>query len=161
MAVVHRIAPFFVWLWLSTLLGASTGVSVQRIYCYCLGQSVSTVFQTVHKCPAQHKAPIELPSCCAAATKACSAAVSIPDCEAADDCTDKTVKVFKLKFESLVESLFQKDFDAPIWFPADPSFKKLLRPVICSACNTGKAPPAPPPPLSGRMICLRHEMLRC
>jgi hypothetical protein len=161
MAVAHRIAPFFVWLWLATLLGASTGFSMRRIYCYCLGETVTNIFSARHTCTAPHKPAVELPPCCAVMEQeTCTA--TLPACNAGDkDCTDTTVKVFKLKFDSLVETFFQKDFDAPVWLPSDPFFKKMLRPVICLLHSYDAKPPAPPPPLSGRTICLRHELLRC
>jgi hypothetical protein len=135
------------------------GISVQQIYCYCLGQTTYSVFREAPDACSEHSRSIS-EGCCKKAAPSCCAKTGF---KSQDDrnCTKKTVKVLQLKVDFLVGHPLDKVFDCPIWAGELPDYLRLYRPVICAATLTNKAPPASPPPLSGRMICLRHELFRC
>lgn len=48
----------FSWLWIATLLTATVGVSVQQIYCYCVGKTSVSLFQAEDACAAEKEAKI-------------------------------------------------------------------------------------------------------
>ncbi len=148
------------WLWVVSLLGATVGISVHQIYCYCVGKTTFSIFdEAADACAIQAALPIQ-EACCSSDAPSCCSGDSdgnTPD----HSCTKKTVKVFQLKTEYLVVHPLDKVFEFPVWADEFPEFLKLYRTVICEAAPLNKAPPEPPPPLSGRAICLRHETFLC
>ncbi|MBK6994745.1 MAG: hypothetical protein IPH31_07390 [Lewinellaceae bacterium] len=48
--MISRTNKSFVWLWMAALLSASVGVSVQKVYCYCLGKPPSRFFAADDAC---------------------------------------------------------------------------------------------------------------
>lgn len=147
------------WLWVVSLLSATVGISVHQIYCYCVGKTTFSIFdETADACAVQAVLPLKEACCSSAAPSCCSKEDSDT---AKHDCTKKSVKVFQLKTEFLVGHPLDKVFDFPVWADEFPEFLKLYRPAICETAVHNKAPPVPPPPLSGRAICLRHELFLC
>lgn len=148
------------WLWIAALLTSTVGISVTRIYCYCVGESTYSIFQEADDACAADLAQSEEEACCKKEAPACCAAKKLTG---ADDhaCTKKTVKVFQMKADFLVGHPLEKTFDCPLWAEELPEYMQFYRPALCLATPNNKAPPAPPPPLSGRMICVRHELFRC
>lgn len=144
------------WLWIAALLTATVGVSVQRIYCYCVDQASVALFRADDACQLQ-KQPVT-PGCCTqhAATQRSSCCSD----KEKKGCTQKTTEVFQLKPEFLVDKPFEKTFDLPAWAEEVPFFRQFLRERLCEADVQNRPPPAPPPPLSGRMTCVRHQVFR-
>lgn len=148
---------------MASLLVATTGISLQQIYCYCLSrtttlQVTSGAFGSgsdgleVKKAACCQKDSIpSKPACC----KKKTASASKND----RGCTKKTTKVFQMKTEFLVDKPVEKVFDFPLWINDFPILRRMSRPVICEAIIFHRA--LPPPPLSGRDVCLRHELARC
>jgi hypothetical protein len=144
---------------MAALLVATTGVSVQQIYCYCIGETTLGLFTADDACQGSKQAAENLPDCCAKATN------NAPSCcgenaSKEHDCTKKTTRFFQLKTEFLTEKWSEKEFH-PDWivniqhldfqvFDINPAAQKLIFPQF----------PQPPPP-SGRMICVRHCIARC
>ncbi len=161
--VSTQVKKSFSWFWMATLLVATTGVSLQQIYCYCLGRT--TTLQVTSGAFGSDNAGMEVkkagccqkdslpskPSCC----KKKMATASKND----RGCTKKTTKVFQMKTEFLVDKPVEKVFDFPLWINDFPILRRMSRPVICEATIFHRA--LPPPPLSGRDVCLRHELARC
>mgnify|MGYP001166060253 FL=1 len=145
---------------MAALLSATVGISVHQIYCYCVGESTYSIFkEAADACAAGEMMPKE-GACCSKDLPSCCSKDGAQD-QNQHNCTKKTVKVFQLKTEYLVVQPLDKSFDFPVWADEFPEYLKLYRPAICQATVNNKAPPAPPPPLSGRAICLRHELFRC
>lgn len=153
----------FVWLWIAALLTATVGLSVQRIYCYCVGETTVGLFVADDAC--QMRRPPAAMGCCAKKQHS----GPLPSCckksgDTADhdenNCTQKTTQVFQWKAEFLVDKLFEKNFDLPAWSDEQPIFRQFLRKRLCEASTQSRPPPAPPPPLSGRMTCVRHQVFR-
>lgn len=149
---------------MAALLSASVGVSVQKVYCYCLGKTTVSFFALEHTCRA-HSEQLTQRSpgigCCskkvAAAKRSC--------CDKADSekqgCTKKTTQVFQLKTEYEVGSFDFKKFDVPKSWALAHSFT-AFSPAILAIQKVGihgfeRPPPAP----SGRMTCVRYGVFRC
>lgn len=147
------------WLWIAALLTSTVGISVTQIYCYCVGESTYSIFQEADDACAANQAPAAA-ACCEKDKPACCVEKGL---KSEDDhaCTKKTVKVFQMKADFLIGHPLEKMFDCPLWVEELPEYVCLHHPALCSTAPNNKAPPAPPPPLSGRMICVRHELFRC
>ncbi len=155
-----RAKKSFAWLWIAALLTATVGISVQQIYCYCKGATTVSLFEAEDACATERTddydccpQPKSLPTyaCCEQNADGCSI-------ESHDGCMEKSTKVFQLKTEFVVDKPFEKTFDCPLWLREMPMFRRYFRPVVCEAIFNTKPPP---PALSGRDICLRHQLLRC
>ncbi|MBK8922088.1 MAG: hypothetical protein IPM81_11370 [Saprospirales bacterium] len=147
------------WLWMAALLASTIGISVQQIYCYCAGKTTVSIFREApDACAAPDMAAPD--ACCKAEVTSCCAKKNVRK-NNEHDCTKKTVKVFQLKTEFIVGHPLDLSFDFPMWADELPEILHLYRPALCTAEPANKAPPIPPPPVSGRMICLRHEVFRC
>ncbi|MDO8368597.1 MAG: hypothetical protein Q7T20_17495 [Saprospiraceae bacterium] len=166
--MISRTKTSFVWLWTAALLSASVGVSVQQVYCYCVGKTTVSLFAADDACQANHDdvAPSLLSEhigtgCCAkkvaSAKRAC--------CEKPDSdkkgCTKKTTKVFQLKTEFEVANSEFKKFDAPKSWSTTPSFLAFSSAILGPQKIDLQGFKRPPPSLSGRMICVRHGVFRC
>lgn len=154
----------FVWLWIVALLTATVGLSVQRIYCYCVGETRVGLFVADDACQMPGHGTADS-GCCSAPKHAAPA----PACcqkngeQASHDergCTQKTTQVFQWKADFLVDKPFEKNFDLPAWSDEQPIFRKFIRPRLCETSLQSRPPPAPPPPLSGRMVCVLHQVFR-
>ncbi len=155
----------FAWIWMAALLTATIGVSVHQIYCYCAGMESVSIFSVQDECSAQASDEAAMPSCCAKKAPARSSCCEKGDADndtKPHDCTQKTTKVFQLKPEfTLSESGWGKIIPVPFDLPPAPA-------LVCQEAGevftqlVGIQPfPNPPPPLSGRMICVRHCVARC
>ncbi|MBX2892193.1 MAG: hypothetical protein KF734_14795 [Saprospiraceae bacterium] len=154
-----RTKKSFAWLWMAALFTATMGVSVQQIYCYCMGVTTVSLFVAEDACTAKEWA--EVPDCCSKPTSrpATSCCKENDTCSAEHDgCMEKSTKVFQMKTEFLVDKPFDKSFDCPLWMEQMPLFKRFFRPVVCEAVHINKPPPPSP---SGREICVRHQTFRC
>lgn len=171
-----------VWLWVCSLLASTIGVSVAHIYCYCKGEG-AVAFSLPLSLDAEGEDDCstlghETTSCCskpsadafAVESISCCARVDAPTCCAADDdgwqsashtCTSKTVKIYQLKLDLHGPLSWDHLPDLPLWADEAPVFRKWFCPVLCWQQPLNKAPPEAPPPLSGRQICIRHEVFRC
>jgi len=157
----------FVWLWMAALFSASVGVSVHQVYCYCLGETTVSLFDADDACQAhvegfEQVLPIANPgSCCAK-----KAVVSKPSCceksdLGKDGCTKKTTRVFQLKTEYEVGSVGFKKLDSPKTWALAPVFKlDFQAPPVVPPTESFRID-RPPPPLYGRMMCVRHGIFRC
>ena len=150
----HTAYKYVAWIWMAALLSATVGISVHRIYCFCVGETTVSFFAGEDACAAPVAVPSE--SCCKkVVTRSCC---EKPEQDAG--CTKETVEVVQLKAEFIVEQAFtfEKSFDFPAWIQDMPMFKRLTRPVLCDAAFSVFPQP---PPLSGRDICLLHSTIRC
>ena len=157
----------FVWLWMAALFSASVGVSVHQVYCYCLGETTVSLFDADDACQAhvegfEQVLPIANPgSCCAkkaVATKPSCCEKGGPE---SNGCTKKTTRVFQLKSEYEVGNAGFKKLDRPKTWALAPVFTPvfLVYPVVPQ--TESFRIDRPPPPLSGRMMCVRHGIFRC
>ena len=155
-----RIKKSFLWIWIAALLSATVGISVEQIYCYCVGKTTISIFAEAEDACTLHDRPAV-----GSINNRCESRSCCNEVEAwsskADTCTKKSVKVFQLQTEYVVGQPLDWSFDLPIWADEFPEYLKLFRPVVCDAGQANKSPPPLPPPLSGRMICVRHELFRC
>jgi hypothetical protein len=154
----------FIGLWIAALLIATVGVSVQQIYCYCVGKTTIAFFRADDACRLENTS--DTPGCCERQSPP-SIGTSASCCQKetgagwaeTDGCMEKSTKVFQLKTEFLVDKPSDKTLDCPAWLGEMPIFKRFFRPAICEAAHFNKPPPVPP--LSGRAICVRHHLFRC
>lgn len=152
-----RTKKTFVWLWVAALLTATMGISVQQIYCYCAGKTSISIFviQDGDSCAA---AKTDSGSCCPVPEKVHSCCEKGPYAPGkSHECNHKSTRVFQMKPEFVVENPFENSFDGPLWMSEVPMFRHFVRPVLC----TTEPVPLAPPPLSGRDICLRHQVSLC
>lgn len=156
------------WLWAGTLILSTIGVSVHAVYCYCSGQTNYSLLSPpeTHVCAVEKKE-----SCCQTPTKkaskkSCCASLKAqtPTCDIADKkgCMKNTTYTFVLKTDLQVEKTVEKVLLPDFWWtlPENPSFEQNW----VANCSTAYFPifPLPPPPvLSGRMICIRHQLFLC
>ena len=151
-----------VWLWMSALLIASVGVSIQQVYCYCLGETTVTFFVASDACQTSNIdiSQTQDSGCCKKNTPAKKSC-----CEKSrsdkKDCTKKTTRVFQLKTKFEVVNSDFKKFDIPKnwafnhYFPGFPQTSLGVQKVNFPDFER------PPPSISGRMICVRHGVFRC
>lgn len=156
----------FVWLWIAALLTATVGISVERIYCYCLGKTsfaLATLPDRESDCCAT--TPKQALSCCAEpAIPASHCASASPEGAGQPGfhdagCTHKTIRVLQLHAEYLLEKHGNFELEFPLWFREVPFFKQLTRPVLCQSIALPRFPK--PPPVPGRHLCVRHQLYRC
>ncbi len=162
-----RIKISFVWIWMAALLSASVGVSVQKVYCYCLGKTTVSFFAIADGCQAHSEGvtwshPLTtVTNCCSkkveSAKRSCCKKTEIEK----QGCTKKTTQVFQLKTEYEVGSFDFKKFDVPKSWALAHSFT-AFSPAILAIQKVGihgfeRPPPAP----SGRMTCVRYGVFRC
>lgn len=152
-----RAKKSFAWLWIAALLTATVGVSVQQIYCYCAGKVTFSLFAAPNACAVGGQS--SKPDCCAKPrpTHSCCQKGGFVS-KKTHGCTHKSTKVFQMKTEFVVDKPFEKTFDCPLWMAKMPMFRRFFRPAVCEVVISNKAPP---PPLSGRDISLRHQIFRC
>ena len=149
---------------MAALLSATIGISVQQMYCYCVGKTTVAIFSEAVDACGMARRPEKKAACCTIPTPAkqgCCSGEAQDTAFKAQGCSRKSVQVFQLNVEFLVGQPLDLSFDLPIWADEFPEYMRLFRPVVCEALISNKAPPAPPPSCSGRVICLRHGMFRC
>ncbi|MBL7802600.1 MAG: hypothetical protein JNL02_02615 [Saprospiraceae bacterium] len=156
----------FAWIWIAALFTATVGVSVHRIYCYCLDSTSYSLFISPDEecdmggddAPAMQCCASKAPVCEEPARSCCDKPGENAPKE--HDCTQKTTKVFQLKTEFLVDKPMEKTFDFPLWLNDLPFFVRKVKPALCDASvHFNKAPPPPGP--SGWQICINHQIFRC
>lgn len=147
------------------LFTATMGVSVHQIYCYCAGMQTVSFFNVSEKCSAKEAiAAASVPNCCSKekSEHSCCKKKSQDSKKENSGCKKKTTRFFQLKTEfTLTEKESGKVFQ---------EFSGLLVPPVFAWLplheRTGEQTcfqdfPNPPPPLSGRMICVRHCVALC
>ena len=147
------------WLWIASLFIATVGVSGQQIYCYCLGKTSFSLFVAEDACVDKEDSASK--NCCTSPQSNLVANC----CEKRDpghNCTKKTTKVFQLKAAYTLQEKKQEQ-TASFSIDQDLSCVSIFVCQNISRCqNNGFQPLAnAPPPLSGRMICVRHGVFRC
>lgn len=158
-----RLHTLFAWLWMAALLTATVGVSVQRIYCYCVGETTVRLFVADDVC--QMHQPSAMAGCCAqkqhpSATRSCCEKSGDKAAHPDGGCTKKNTQIFQLKAEFLVDKPFEKNFNLPAWADEQFIFRQFLRQRLCEVPVQSNRPPPAPPPVSGRMTCVRHQVFR-
>ena len=155
----------FAWIWMAALLTATMGVSVHQIYCYCAGMGSVSIFSITDACSAKPSDDVPTPACCAkkATTRlSCCEKDGTKTGKKHHDCTKKTTRVFQLKPEfTLSESDFGKIVHNLSDLPPAPAFVWHSENTTTTQLVGIQAFPNPPPPLSGRMICVRHCIAIC
>ncbi len=149
----------FVWLWMAALLSASIGISVQQVYCYCVGKTTVSLYLAEDAC--QTPAVSDQANCCSPKPIA-----KKPDCckknsQEKKGCTKKSTKVYQLKTDSELASSAFKKLDIPkislsinAVFADNQPFTVFENAVFFGFVH-------PPPAISGRMKCLRYGVFRC
>lgn len=158
------------WLWAGTLLLSTVGVSVHAVYCYCSGQTNYSLLSPpkTHVCAVEKKE-----SCCQAPAKkapknSCCASpatpTQTPTCDIADEkgCMKNTTYTFVLKTDLQVEKTIEKVFlpNLGLFSPEIPAFEFIENSDFYPAYFP-IFPLPPPAVLSGRMICIRHQLFLC
>ncbi|MFN0176883.1 MAG: hypothetical protein ACKVU0_19735 [Saprospiraceae bacterium] len=169
--MISRTNKSFVWLWMAALLSATVGVSVQKVYCYCLGKTTVSLFAADDACQSENtdrvtqSPPVSIPftlesDCCKKNTPAKKACCQNADTEK-QGCTKKTTQVFQLKAEFEVGSQEFKKFDFLKAWAILPHFCALPQVFLDVQKVNLQGFERPPPSSSGRMICVRHGVFRC
>lgn len=138
MQKMHKI---FVLSWLFTLLIATVGISVEQIYCYCMGNTKIALFPGESGCCKPQK------TCCKKNQKH-------------RNCTHKTVKVHQLKTEAVSTPVEFKFFCSPFLLP-EPLPSLAVGTVDCQHTALHLPDFALPPPISGRIRCIKHQQFLC
>ncbi len=149
---------------MAALLTATIGVSVHQIYCYCAGMRSISFFAVSDGCSAQKAAVADVPNCCAKkkAVRSCCEKDSKDSKKEPSGCTKKTTRFFQLKTEfTLSEKDAGKVFQTLPDVVVPPAFVGLPLHEITTESAGFQTFPNPPPPLSGRMICVRHCVALC
>ncbi len=152
----------FVWLWMTALLSATFGMSVQQVYCYCTGETTVSLFSTNDACKVEKLGAIKA-NCCAEKK---ASAKKRSCCEKNDTqprgCTKKTTQVFQLRTEFEVNSSDFKKLEHPkTWAIASSFYFNFAPKSLVLKSDFHRFEQAFPLPRSGRNICLRHGVFRC
>ena len=143
--------------WLLSLLTATSGVSIHQIYCYCLGETTVSLFDTGEvECGA-----VEQMACCAKAAPTCceleKASTAQDGCQQTD-CQHRTVKVAKLKTDIDFQFTMLPKLMLVAEAPNTPVFEAWTYRLFPECSHPVKAPPPKP---TGRQISLQHQQFRC
>ena len=147
----------FVWLWMAALLSASFGMTVEQVYCYCTGKTTISLFASADTCDSEKQAAAQTGCCQKELTPAKKSCCEKPDSKKGN-CTKKTTQIIQLRTEYEVASSVLKKLDAPKTWVLTSTFSTIFS-VVQKIDLPGFE--QPPPPLSGRMICVRHGVFRC
>lgn len=174
---------------MAALLTATVGVSVERLYCYCLGEArialftkvsdacqekaANTAYGAMACCDRSEQGQNNLYlTCCASKKGETTGLCGQPhDMSSKSDgavgglewsdagCVHKSCQYHQWQAEGLLDKQDSWKFDFPCWFKESPFFRHFTRPVLC---QTTKAPrPTHAPPLSGRDRCVLYHIYRC
>jgi hypothetical protein len=147
----------FVWLWMASLWVATTGITIQEIYCYCLEKTVSAGISL----PDAGFASLTSKSCCQPEKTRKSCCREDSGMEKSHGCTKKSTRVFQLKTEFVLEkqALQSPGFSL---FPIHPGqIIDCFAGITGTAATLNKAPPPLPLPISGRTRCIRQQFFLC
>ncbi|MEZ4927073.1 MAG: hypothetical protein R3A50_12390 [Saprospiraceae bacterium] len=151
--MMSRTAKTCTWIWIASLMVATIGVSGRQIYCYCVGQTSFEFF-------AGDDNGIEDACCLKEEKKAEDSCCKVMDHQSDPNCcTSKTTKVFHLKPDFTTQEAdgnHFSDLESPVYHPPFTEFLQVWPKQICGIQQLSK-----PPPVSGRMICVRHNIFRC
>jgi hypothetical protein len=144
-----------VWLWALTLSASTIGVSVQQIYCYCVGQTTVGIFEAEDACASGS----DTKTCCTKPVTSCCAKPEKK--ETSHGCTSKTTRLIQLRTEFIPEKKTElpAGFQDIELFAASPVF--LTVPRFTSPGISRLSAIAHSPPLSGRQLCIRYQIFRC
>jgi hypothetical protein len=160
---MHLLRTCIIWLWLTNLLIATTGVSLQTVYCFCVGERQVAWFNA----PDTHCGETETDE-----NDACKQRDNTQDCcrstktalPLTDDCTHTSTQYFLLKSDFQGPQLAEWSFE-PHWDIAPPGC------FIIEDCTLVSAAPADQPffnhvffaqpPPSGWERCILHGVIRC
>ncbi len=156
--MISRTTKSVAWLWIASLFIATVGVSGTQIYCYCVGKTTLSLFDGEDAC--QEKV---VKSCCATAVaqshKSCCE--SPAGVKSDQGCTKKSTKVFQLKTEFTVQEKVFEKLALPLFGHPAAIAPFLVSNTLASNPKAGFPTYAQPPPLPGRMICVRHGVFLC
>jgi hypothetical protein len=144
-----------VWLWALTLSASTVGVSVQQIYCYCVGQTTVGIFEAEDACASGS----DKRDCC---TKLASPCCTKPEKkEESHGCTSKTTRFIQLRTEFIPEKKTElpagfADIDPFLIVTAFPPVRFVSQQHSPSSIAVSHSPP-----LSGRQLCIRYQIFRC
>jgi hypothetical protein len=157
MAILKK---YLVWAWMVALFTATVGVSVQQIYCYCLNKTTISWFAGDDACRVKETAETKTASCCRKQRASCCEKRAHKE-HPGKPCTKKTTRVFQLKTEFVLEKQVEKQENQYFEAPVIVQISNLIHFSTPKDAEIVQTPPKPPPPLSGRNICLRHQHFRC
>ncbi|MBL7780573.1 MAG: hypothetical protein JNM22_05095 [Saprospiraceae bacterium] len=151
--------------WMFALLIATMGVSIHQVYCYCAGVQSVSLFAIADQCEGLRASNTARPACCAKKAekeRSCCKKDAQSAKKGKHGCTKKSVRVFQLKTEfTLEEKAAEKHLHFPLDLRTPPVFTHAEWVTPSSDQVSISTFPNPPPPLSGRMICVRHGIARC
>jgi len=154
----------FAWTWMLALLVASIGVSVEQVYCYCLGKTSVSLFIADDLCQAAHPSiPItDIQPCCAKKIKENADSCCGKKDRDSRDCTHKTTRYHQLKTAFEVEKTGFKKLVFPDLSAPSVSFLQPFCAIPTSACLLKSyGLEFRPPPISGRMKGVWQGVFRC
>ncbi len=147
---------------MAALLTATAGISMHQMYCYCKDMRTVSLFSSPEECSVQEA--VFISDCCSRQDpmrKSCCAK-SPSSSPKKHGCTEKTTKVYQLNVQfTLGETGLEQWSPLPVDLaPIPVGFFSALgsEPSIQTGIQSF---PNPPPPLSGRMICVRHGVALC
>lgn len=149
---------------MATLLTATVGVNVQRIYCYCMGKTDVGIFYAEDAC--QEGNAKAAATCCSSPKTAakqqtcCGGEASCSHAADSEGCTQRTTQFVHLEAKYVVDKPFAKNFEFPAWVPELPIFHRVVRRMLCEAQHPSQPPPPSPPPPFGRDLCVRQQIFR-
>lgn len=166
-----RLQYTIICLWAFSLLFSTVGVRLYAVYCYCLDHTTYSLFNNDNQLVATFSDDVE---CCSLITETssqscCSSASSIDDIYATSKINFSDPGCMKTSSTQLVLGADLNDAPAliknvkialPIAIPL-PSIPVYTLNISLLSIPDHTVPPEPPPCLSGRSICLLHEIARC
>jgi hypothetical protein len=165
-----RLRYLIICVWTFSLLVSTIGVRLYAVYCYCLNQTTYSLFNTENHLVT---AFADISGCCSAieetSTKSCCSPVPIVSLPYDSKISFSDPGCMKTSSKQLVLSVDLNDVPTlvknvkialPIAIPL-PSIPVYTLNISLLSIPDHTVPPEPPPCLSGRSICLLHEIARC
>jgi hypothetical protein len=158
--MVSKTKIYLIGLWAVALLGSTAGVSIHQVYCYCVGETTVSLFEAEDACHMEDVAALA-DNCCKRPEKPVEKSCCEKPAEKNDGCTKKTTTVVKLKAEYEVSHHDFKKLDVGKYFleAAVFPFPPIWAPKVSKTASSHFD--RPPPPVSGRMKCVRQGVFRC
>ena len=158
MLIHSRSYKALIWVWIAALFGASVGISVEQVYCYCVGKTTVSLFKADDACHIRQSAE----SCCAAKKDVSTGRPCKQSVDPEKGCSKKTTRYFQLKTDSEIS-------EVPFKIPDTiKGFVETLPPAFDYRfgfpLELHLLPPGPersPPFVSGRQICILYRVFRC
>lgn len=162
--MTHFTHKSFAWTWILAILAASIGVSVEQVYCYCLGKTSVSLFVADDACQATD-AVVQITdnqSCCKKKRLENASDCCNQKDRNSRDCTHKTTRYHQLKTAFEVgkpglKKLVLPDLSAPSVSFLQPDWTFPTSTCLLKSYGLEFRPP----PISGRMKGVWQGVFRC